>query len=112
MTYAIPNVNALIFLNFWQVLDADNGRRLESFTGRVATRDIVQFVPLREVHSEYIMTLVCLEKAFVITSKSIHKLWADFCGLGSIGRATWKILTYMRGRDIKTRPLHVAPMST
>ena len=38
----------------WQILDADNGRRLESTTGRVATRDIVQFVPMREVHSEFI----------------------------------------------------------
>lgn len=32
-----------------EILDADNGRRLESTTGRVATRDIVQFVPMREV---------------------------------------------------------------
>ncbi|KAK7850104.1 protein bonzai 1 [Quercus suber] len=31
-----------------EVLDADIGRRLESSTGRVATRDIVQFVPMRE----------------------------------------------------------------
>ena len=30
----------------WQILDADNGCRLESSTGRVATRDIV---PMREV---------------------------------------------------------------
>ena len=64
----------VIFLNFWQVLDADDGRRLESSTGRVATRDIVQFVPMREVNSEYTMTLVCLNKAFVITSESIHEL--------------------------------------
>ena len=54
------------------MLDADDGRRLESSTGCVATRDIVQFVPMREVQSEYTMTLVCLNKAFVITSKSIH----------------------------------------
>ena len=33
----------------WQILDADNGCRLKSSTGRVATRDIVQFVPMREV---------------------------------------------------------------
>ncbi|KAK9293110.1 hypothetical protein L1049_021096 [Liquidambar formosana] len=33
-----------------EILDADNGCRLESSTGRVATRDIVQFVPMREVH--------------------------------------------------------------
>ncbi|KAK9293072.1 hypothetical protein L1049_021056 [Liquidambar formosana] len=30
--------------------DADNGCRLESSTGRVATRDIVQFVPMLEVY--------------------------------------------------------------
>lgn len=34
-----------------EVLDADKGERLESTTGRVATRDIVQFVPLRDVHN-------------------------------------------------------------
>lgn len=39
-------------INFWQVLDADGGQRLESSTGRVATHDIVQFVPMREVQSE------------------------------------------------------------
>lgn len=33
-------------------LDADNGQRLESSSGRIATRDIVQFVPMREVHGE------------------------------------------------------------
>ncbi|AQK85070.1 Protein BONZAI 3 [Zea mays] len=32
-----------------EILDADNGKRLESSTGRIATRDIVQFVPMREV---------------------------------------------------------------
>lgn len=35
-----------------QILDADTGRRLESSTGRIATRDIVQFVPMREVHGQ------------------------------------------------------------
>ncbi|KAF3965041.1 hypothetical protein CMV_010734 [Castanea mollissima] len=29
-----------------EVLNADDGRRLESSTGRVATHDIVQFVPM------------------------------------------------------------------
>ncbi|KAL0547657.1 hypothetical protein IC582_012081 [Cucumis melo] len=32
-----------------EVLDADKGERLESSTGRVASRDIVQFVPFRDV---------------------------------------------------------------
>ncbi|KAL0009894.1 hypothetical protein SO802_005002, partial [Lithocarpus litseifolius] len=58
-----------------EVLDADDGRRLESSTGHVATHDIVQFVPMQEVHSKYPMTLVCLNKAFVITSENIHELW-------------------------------------
>ncbi|GAB4836681.1 hypothetical protein Ancab_001594 [Ancistrocladus abbreviatus] len=33
-----------------EILDAGNGHRLESSTGRIATRDIVQFVPMHEVH--------------------------------------------------------------
>ncbi|KAG1338572.1 Protein BONZAI 3 [Cocos nucifera] len=35
-----------------EILDADNGKRLESSTGRIATRDIVQFVPMREMQGE------------------------------------------------------------
>ncbi|KAK6127897.1 hypothetical protein DH2020_038326 [Rehmannia glutinosa] len=34
-----------------EILDADKGERLESSTGRVASRDIVQFVPCRDVQS-------------------------------------------------------------
>nr|DAD30405.1 TPA_asm: hypothetical protein HUJ06_009256 [Nelumbo nucifera] len=34
-----------------EVLDADKGERLESSSGRVASRDIVQFVPFRDVQS-------------------------------------------------------------
>ena len=41
------------YLEHGQILDADNGNRLESSTGRMATRDIVQFVPMREVQSEF-----------------------------------------------------------
>ncbi|KAL5701487.1 Protein BONZAI 3 [Ranunculus cassubicifolius] len=43
-----------------EVLDADNGKRLESSTGRVATRDIVQFVPMREVHGGQISIIQAL----------------------------------------------------
>uniref|UniRef100_A0A7N2L3C5 C2 domain-containing protein n=1 Tax=Quercus lobata TaxID=97700 RepID=A0A7N2L3C5_QUELO len=60
-----------------EVLDADNGRRLESSTGRVATRDIVQFVPMREVHSGQISVVQVL----------LEELPGQF-------------LTYMRSRDI------------
>lgn len=42
-----------VILAVLQILDADNGERLESSTGRIATRDIVQFVPMREVHGEF-----------------------------------------------------------
>ncbi|KAL3818472.1 hypothetical protein ACJIZ3_004377 [Penstemon smallii] len=34
-----------------EILDADKGERLESTTGRVASRDIVQFVPFRDLQS-------------------------------------------------------------
>ena len=36
------------------LLDADKGDRLESSAGRVASRDIVQFIPLRDVQSKCI----------------------------------------------------------
>ncbi|XP_048135818.1 protein BONZAI 3-like [Rhodamnia argentea] len=61
-------------------LDADNGIRLESSTGRVATRDIVQFVPMREVHRGSISVVQAL----------LEELPGQF-------------LTYMRARDIKPR---------
>ncbi|XP_030961112.1 protein BONZAI 3-like isoform X1 [Quercus lobata] len=72
-----------------EVLDADNGRRLESSTGRVATRDIVQFVPMRDVHSGQISVVQAL----------LEELPGQF-------------LTYMRSRDIKPSPLHAASTST
>nr|XP_023918458.1 protein BONZAI 3-like [Quercus suber]XP_023918459.1 protein BONZAI 3-like [Quercus suber] len=71
-----------------EVLDADNGRRLESSTGRVATRDIVQFVPMREVHGGQISVVQAL----------LEELPGQF-------------LTYMRSRDIKPSPLHAASTS-
>ncbi|KAG6646481.1 hypothetical protein I3843_07G011300 [Carya illinoinensis] len=71
-----------------EVLDADNGQRLESSTGRVATHDIVQFVSMRDVHGGRISVVQAL----------LEELPGQF-------------LTYMRRRDIKPRPLHVAQTS-
>ncbi|KAK0602237.1 hypothetical protein LWI29_031638 [Acer saccharum] len=68
-----------------EILDADNGCRLESSTGRVATRDIVQFVPMREVHSGRISAVQAL----------LEELPGQF-------------LSYVRARDIKPRNLQVA----
>ncbi|KAL0448294.1 UNVERIFIED_CONTAM: protein BONZAI 3 [Sesamum latifolium] len=65
-----------------EVLDADNGRRLESSTGRIATRDIVQFVPMREVHGGQISVVQAL----------LEELPSQF-------------LSYVRSRDMK--PLNV-----
>ncbi|XP_042517244.1 protein BONZAI 3 [Macadamia integrifolia] len=61
-----------------EILDADKGHRLESSTGRVATRDIVQFVPMRELHGGQISTAQAL----------LEELPGQF-------------LTYMQGREIK-----------
>ncbi|XWS58510.1 hypothetical protein CRYUN_Cryun08bG0040300 [Craigia yunnanensis] len=61
-----------------EILDADNGCRLENSTGRVATRDIVQFVPMREVHRGKISVVQAL----------LEELPEQF-------------LTYMRSRNIK-----------
>ncbi|MCH95116.1 protein BONZAI 3-like [Trifolium medium] len=66
-----------------EVLDADNGRRLESSTGRIATRDIVQFVPMREVQSGQISVVQAL----------LEELPNQF-------------LTFMRSRDIKPLASH------
>lgn len=64
-------------------LDADNGQRLESSSGRIATRDIVQFVPMREVHAGQISVVQAL----------LEELPSQF-------------LTYVRCRDVK--PLNVS----
>ncbi|XVE90162.1 hypothetical protein DITRI_Ditri20bG0055900 [Diplodiscus trichospermus] len=61
-----------------EILDADDGHPLESATGRVATRDIVQFVPMREVHRGRISVVQAL----------LEELPGQF-------------LTYMRSRNIK-----------
>ncbi|XP_062143746.1 protein BONZAI 3 isoform X5 [Alnus glutinosa] len=71
-----------------EVLDADGGQRLESSTGRVATHDIVQFVPMREVHSGQISVVQAL----------LEELPGQF-------------LTYMRSRDIKPLSPHVPQTS-
>ncbi|THG12027.1 hypothetical protein TEA_020740 [Camellia sinensis var. sinensis] len=65
-----------------EILDADNGHRLESSTGRIATRDIVQFVPMRDVHGGQIS----------IVQSLLEELPGQF-------------LTYMRCRDIKPHTL-------
>ncbi|XAR52531.1 hypothetical protein NMG60_11020661 [Bertholletia excelsa] len=69
-----------------EILDADNGQRLESSTGRVATRDIVQFVPMREVHGGEISVVQSL----------LEELPGQF-------------LTYMRSRDIKPLTINDPP---
>ncbi|OIT40693.1 protein bonzai 3 [Nicotiana attenuata] len=70
-----------------EILDADNGHRLESSIGRVATRDIVQFVPMREVHSGQISVVQAL----------LEELPGQF-------------LAYMRCRNI--RPHNIAAAQT
>ncbi|KAL8199623.1 hypothetical protein R6Q57_013191 [Mikania cordata] len=72
-----------------EILDADTGPRLESSTGRIATRDIVQFVPMRDVqHGGRSMVQSLLEEL------------------------PGQFLTYMRSRDIKPLAIdaHQAPL--
>ncbi|KAK8710810.1 hypothetical protein V6N13_146119 [Hibiscus sabdariffa] len=61
-----------------EILDADKGERLESSTGRVASRDIVQFVPFRDVQNE--------------GTSVVQSLLAEL---------PTQFLTYMRSREIK-----------
>ncbi|KAL0464035.1 UNVERIFIED_CONTAM: protein BONZAI 1 [Sesamum latifolium] len=64
-----------------EILDADKGDRLESSTGRVASRDIVQFVPFRDVQSGEVSVVQSL----------LAELPSQF-------------LTYMRARGIGPNP--------
>ncbi|XVE56494.1 hypothetical protein DITRI_Ditri04bG0014800 [Diplodiscus trichospermus] len=61
-----------------EILDADKGERLESSTGRVASRDIVQFIPFRDVQSGGVSIVQAL-----------------------LAELPTQFLTYMRSRDIK-----------
>ncbi|KAI3882020.1 hypothetical protein MKW92_050081 [Papaver armeniacum] len=68
--------------NNMEILDADNGNRLKSRTGQFATRDIVQFVPMRKVQGNQLSVVQSL----------LEELPGQF-------------LAYMRSRDIK--PLNI-----
>ncbi|KAG8652755.1 protein BONZAI 2 isoform X2 [Manihot esculenta] len=61
-----------------EILDADKGEILESSTGRVASRDIVQFVPFRHVQNGQISV--------------VQELLAEL---------PTQFLTYMRSRDLQ-----------
>nr|XP_017184539.1 protein BONZAI 3-like isoform X2 [Malus domestica] len=72
-----------------EILDADNGQRLESSTGRIATRDIVQFVPMRDVQSGQISVVQGL----------LEELPGQF-------------LSYMRSMDIKPLTFNAAAQAS
>lgn len=88
-----------------KILDADKGERLESSTGRVASRDIVQFVPLRDVQSKSLSHKPILNFSFgdhleagsnfLFAGGEISVVQALLAELPS------QFLTYMRTRDIK-----------
>ncbi|PON73989.1 Protein BONZAI [Parasponia andersonii] len=71
-----------------EILDADNGTPLESNTGRVATRDIVQFVPMREVQRGQLSAVQAL----------LEELPGQF-------------LSYVRNRNLKPCSFH-GPQTT
>lgn len=88
-----------------KILDADKGDRLESSTGRVASRDIVQFVPLRDVQSKSVISQDSLVEVLLIISKA----GSNICFAGGeisvvqalLAELPSQFLTYMRTRDIK-----------
>lgn len=86
-----------------QILDADKGERLESSTGRVASRDIVQFVPFRDVQS----------KSFTHSNVSVMFRSWDYITIDFhfadgpsfvqelLAELPTQFLAYMRSREIK-----------
>uniref|UniRef100_A0A803N7F0 C2 domain-containing protein n=1 Tax=Chenopodium quinoa TaxID=63459 RepID=A0A803N7F0_CHEQI len=65
-----------------EFLDGDKGERLESTTGRVSSRDIVQFVPFRDIQGEEVSVAQTL-----------------------LAELPTQFLTYMRTRDIKPKSM-------
>ncbi|KAJ0694126.1 putative copine, protein BONZAI, von Willebrand factor A-like domain superfamily [Helianthus annuus] len=77
-----------------KILDADTGPPLKSSTGRIAARDIVHFVPMRDVpHGS---------KSSIYGEKlMVQALLEELPG---------QFLTYMRGKDIKPLGIDKAPL--
>jgi len=62
-----------------EFLDPNKGEKLESSTGRVASRDMIQFAPMKDVHGSGVST--------------VQSLLAEIPG---------QFMTYMRTREIQT----------
>ncbi|XP_057416010.1 protein BONZAI 1-like isoform X1 [Lotus japonicus] len=78
LSILIVGVGGADFKEMEQILDADKGDRLESSYGRIASRDIVQFVPFRDVQSGEISVVQAL-----------------------LAELPTQFLAYMRSRDIQ-----------
>ncbi|KAK3200450.1 hypothetical protein Dsin_023865 [Dipteronia sinensis] len=70
------------YFTHMEIRDADNGRRLESSAGRVDTRDIVQFVPMREVQSVLLAHLsACMKWSLRLVEHCLHyRVNTNLCG--------------------------------
>ncbi|XP_039005230.1 protein BONZAI 1-like isoform X2 [Hibiscus syriacus] len=87
-----------------EILDADKGERLESSTGRVASRDIVQFVPFRDVQSKSSTTHSDASEMFRSREYNNHFSLADegtSVVQSLLAELPAQFLTYMRSREIK-----------
>jgi hypothetical protein len=53
-----------------QFLDPNKGERLESSTGRVASRDMIQFAPMKDVHGMHVFSICMsfLKKMYLFVS--------------------------------------------
>ncbi|KAK7820412.1 protein bonzai 1 [Quercus suber] len=80
-----------------EILDADKGERLENSTGRVASRDIVQFVPFRDVQMTCGFNFLILKMKLCLAPAGgeISVVQALLSELPT------QFLTYMRTRDIQ-----------
>lgn len=97
-TRSSSNILSGNYLWLCQILDADMGKRLESSTGRVATRDIVQFVPMREVQGQYqfrILSPSTYSSSLLIvpplkTSVTDRRRFYQQVGRSPLSRACWR----------------------
>lgn len=55
-----PQVDVKISPCTLQFLDPNKGERLESSTGRVASRDMIQFAPMKDAHGMHFLLHVMI----------------------------------------------------
>lgn len=89
-----------------QFLDPNKGGRLESSTGRVASRDVIQFAPMKDVHGMCFSKTVFDAIQFMALEDKLF-CFLVFPGTGIsivqslLAEIPAQFMTYMRTREVQ-----------